>query len=572
MAVLTGLLIAASLPAMTAHARTEPSAAVTVIEAEDGELRGVTVASTAPGFSGAGYVEGFDTAEDEVTLTIPDSPGGLHDLTVHYRGPFGSKVTSLLLNGEGAGDVPLPESHAFTTADAGRLLLRPGDNTVTLRSNWGWYQIDGISISPTPPRGPHQVHGTPVDPRATPGARSLLRYLSDNYGEHTLSGQQDMDSLAWVEEHVGRTPAVAGLDMMDFSPSRVERGASSKEVEHALAWHARGGVTAFVWHWNAPAGLIDEPGKEWWRGFYTDATTFDLAAALANPSSAEYRLLIRDIDAVAAQLSRLQDAGIPVLWRPLHEAEGGWFWWGAKGPGPAKELYRLMYDRMVGHHGLHNLLWVWNSLDPEWYPGDDVVDIVSADTYPPAGDHSAQSGAYERLVELVGDKKPVALSENGPIPDPDLTRAYQAHWSYFTTWSGGFVKDGVSNSREHLKHVYGHRDVITLDELGDFTRHGGCRADWEVVGAWGEGHLVKVTVTNDGDEPLSGWRTGANRKPGTALGDHWNARVDLTPGGWSAVNLGWNAALEPGDSTSFYLRWTAAEPAASSPALSCQAR
>jgi mannan endo-1,4-beta-mannosidase len=55
---------------------------------------------------------------------------------------------------------------------------------------------------------------------------------------------------------------------------------------------------------------------------------------------------------------------------------------------------------LIGHHGLHNLLWVWNSLDPAWYPGDDVVDIVSADTHPPAGDHSAQSGAYERLVEF----------------------------------------------------------------------------------------------------------------------------------------------------------------------------
>ncbi|GAA3289499.1 hypothetical protein GCM10020295_01520 [Streptomyces cinereospinus] len=356
---------------------------------------------------------------------------------------------------------------------------------------------------------------------------------------------------------------------MDYSPSRVERGTSSKEVEHALAWHGRGGITAFVWHWNAPAGLVDEPGREWWRGFYTDATTFDLAAALADPSSEEYRLLLRDIDAVAAQLSRLRDAGVPVLWRPLHEAEGGWFWWGAKGPGPTKELYRLMYDRLVGHHGLHNLLWVWNSLDPGWYPGDDVVDIVSADIYPPAGDHSAQSGAYERLVELVDDTRLVALSENGPIPDPDLTRAYQAHWSYFTTWSGGFVKDGVSNSRAHLDHVYHHRDVITLDELGDFTHHGGCRADWEVVGDWDDGHLVKVTVTNEGDKPLPGWRVGANRAPGTTLNDHWNARVDTTATGWSARNLRWNAVLEPGRGTSFYLRWTTAEPVALSPSLSC---
>ncbi len=185
-----------------------------------------------------------------------------------------------------------------------------------------------------------------------------------------LSGQQDMGSVTWVEENVGRAPAIAGLDMMDYSPSRVERGTSSQEVENALAWHERGGITTFVWHWNAPTGLIDESGgREWWRGFYTDATTFDattfdVAAALADRRSEEYALLIRDIDAIAAEFSRRQDAGVPVLWRPPHEAEGGWFWWGAKGPEPAKELYRLMYDRMVDHHGPHNLVWVWNSLSP----------------------------------------------------------------------------------------------------------------------------------------------------------------------------------------------------------------
>ncbi|GAB2610808.1 hypothetical protein GCM10027168_49640 [Streptomyces capparidis] len=569
---LAGCLLAVVLPGTAHAAEPAPAADRTVHEAEDGQLHGVTVGSSAEGFSGTGYVEGFDASDDQVTITVPGGPGGLYDLTVHYRAPYGSKVSSLLLNGKGAGDVPLPESHTFTTAEAGRVLLKPGDNTVTLRSFWGWYQIDAISLAPTPPRGPHQATGVPVDPHATPQARSLLRYLTDNYGRHTLSGQQDMGSLAWVEDNIGRTPAIAGLDMMDYSPSRVERGTSSREVENALAWHQRGGVTAFAWHWNAPAGLIDQPGKEWWRGFYTDATTFDVAAALADPRSAEYRLLIRDIDAIAAQLARLRDADVPVIWRPLHEAEGGWFWWGAKGPEPAKKLYRLMHERMVGHHGLHNLLWVWNSLDPAWYPGDDVVDIVSADTYPPAGDHSAQSGAYERLVELVDDTKVVALSENGPIPDPDLTRAHQAHWSYFTTWSGGFVEDGVTNSREHLRHVYHHRDVITLDELGDFTRHGGCRADWEVIGRWDDGHLVRVTVTNGGDRALSGWRVGANRATGAPVADHWNARLAVTPTGWSAENLGWNAALEPGRTTSFYLRWDAAEPRAVTPSLSCQAR
>jgi hypothetical protein len=193
-----------------------------------------------------------------------------------------------------------------------------------------------------------------------------------------------------------------------------------------------------------------------------------VAAALADKESADYQLLIRDIDAIAVQLQRLEDAQIPVLWRPLHEAEGGWFWWGAKGPEATKELWRILYDRITNVHHIDNLIWVWNSKSSAWYPGDDVVDVVSIDSYPAQGDHGALSGAYDELVSLGQDKKLVALGEVGGIPDPDLLAAYQAHWSWFVTWSGSFVQDGTVNPRDLLTKIYNHEYVVTLDELGDF--------------------------------------------------------------------------------------------------------
>jgi len=116
-----------------------------------------------------------------------------------------------------------------------------------------------------------------------------------------------------------------------------------------------------------PALTIDFPG------FYTSAVTFDIAATLANKNGTDYQLIIRDIDAIAVQLKRLQAKKIPVLWRPLHESgSGGWFWWSAKGPGPVKELYRILYNRLVTYHKINNLIWVWNSPEPAYYPGDDV--------------------------------------------------------------------------------------------------------------------------------------------------------------------------------------------------------
>jgi mannan endo-1,4-beta-mannosidase len=436
-------------------------------QAESGSLAGVSVGNTVAGFTGDGYVEGFDAASDSVTVTIPDSPGGLFDLVIRYAAPYGQKSASLQLNGVGSGELKLTQSAGFTDLRAGKLLLNPGKNTVAMVSSWGWYLIDSLSLTPALPPQPHRTKAALVNEHATAEAKGLMRYLVAQYGKKVLSGQQEATSIAWVEQNVGKAPAVAGLDMIDYSPSRVERGATSTEVEDALAWDARGGIVTFSWHWNAPSGLTEEDGKSL-RAFYADATTFDLQATLADRSGADFKLLIRDIDAIAVQLKRLADAKIPVLWRPLHEAEGAWFWWGAKGPQPAKELWRIMYERLTKHHKLNNLIWVWNSLSPEWYPGDDVVDIVSTDVYAATGDHGPMSSQYEDLIDLGKDQKLVALGEVGSIPDPQLLASYHCDFSWFVTWTNDFIKDGVLNPRDFLKRIYNDPYVITLDEVGDF--------------------------------------------------------------------------------------------------------
>lgn len=219
------------------------------------------------------------------------------------------------------------------------------------------------------------------NPNSGDGAIALYRYLKSIYGRKILSGQQDATWADWVTQQVGKTPAVLGVDLIEYSPSRVEHGSTSTAVEDAIAHAAKGGIVTVVWHWNAPTGLYDTPEEPWWRGFYTEATDFDIAAALSDTTNANYTLIIRDIDAIAVQLKRLQDADVPLLFRPLHEAEGGWFWWGAKGPEPAKALWRLIYNRWTNVHGINNLVWVWNSVAADWFPGDDVMDVLSTDVY-----------------------------------------------------------------------------------------------------------------------------------------------------------------------------------------------
>jgi len=235
-----------------------------------------------------------------------------------------------------------------------------------------------------------------------------------------------------------------------------------------MNFDGQGGIVAFQWHWNAPADLINNATVPWWDGIYTYGTTFNLTAALANTSSADYGYILRDLDAIAVELLRLQAANIPVIWRPLHEADGEWFWWGAWGPDSCKALYRLMYTRYTQVHGLRNLIWLWNSVTPDWYPGSDVVDILGYDSYPAIGDHGPVDTQYQELITLGLDEKMVTLPEVGNIPDPSILKLYHADWSYFVTWNGVYIENDTYNSLAFKEQVYNDPTVLKLTDLGNW--------------------------------------------------------------------------------------------------------
>ena len=442
-------------------------------EAEEGLVQGTETSTEGQGFSGQGYVTRFEQPEDALTIILEAPSSLLYEVRVGYRGAHGDKMTVMRLNEAPAGDLRLPASSGFEEVYAGKLMLEEGDNALQFVSSWGWYDLDYVDIRLASPRTKHKVENVLVTPEPSVEALALHQFLIDQYGSKILSGQQTLQEALQLGWTYGKLPAIAGFDLIDYTPSRTERGTSSREVEDMLTWHDKGGIVTLAWHWNAPMDLIDSEDQPWWRGFYTDGTTFNLQEALADPESEAYHLLMRDIDVIAFQLKRLQEAGIPVLWRPLHEAEGGWFWWGAQGPEPAKALYRILFERLTVKHELSNLIWIWNSEEPEWYPGNDVVDIVSVDSYPEPGDHHPVSRSYDNLVRLVDDRKLVALTENGAIPDPELMIQYGAHWSWFCTWSDEFIGDGKHNSPEHIAAVLNHEYVLTLDELPEFLTQPG---------------------------------------------------------------------------------------------------
>lgn len=436
------------------------------IEAELGDLTGVTVSSATTGFSGTGYVTDIIDATDKITLTF-NATAGLVDMAIGYAAPFGQKNVDFQVNDDGGST--MLTSAMFASTGAGRYLLKEGLNTVTIYRGWGYFNVDYIQFTPTTASLPAKPPKTLVDASATQSTKGLFAYIIDQYGSKTISGQQD--EVEYVLEKTGKEPALGSFDLIDYSPSRVSRGSMPiRTSEQIIAWAKKNegrGIISLMWHWNAPTDLIDQaPDKLWWRGFYTDATTFDIAAVLADKTGPKYGLLLSDIDAIAVQLKKFQAADVPVLWRPLHEASGGWFWWGAKGAGPLKELWQIMYERLTNYHQLHNLIWVYTSTDTflaDWYPGDQYVDIVGMDIY--ANATSNLSSNWTSTQAALNGRKLVTLSETGNPPNMAKVRGFATWWSWFSTWTGDYIRNQPVDA---LTALFNDPDVITRDELPDW--------------------------------------------------------------------------------------------------------
>ena len=258
----------------------------------------------------------------------------------------------------------------------------------------------------------------PVNPNATPEARALLRYLYSISGKATLSGQHNfpgqLGSMSDAAHRItGSYPAIWGCDF-GFSAEGIEAiGYREANIAAAIEQHRQGAIISFMWHAVSP--VYDEP-NEWERSVVRRFPSREWKE-LITPGTPLNQRWVEQVDVIAGYLKQLQDAGVPVLWRPYHEMNGTWYWWSAKpGEDGHAALWRMMYDRYVNYHHLDNLLWVWDATyktgrqigpyDACW-PGAEYVDILATNIY----FGSFGDAFYTDLVELA-DGKPVALGRD----------------------------------------------------------------------------------------------------------------------------------------------------------------
>ena len=323
----------------------------------------------------------------------------------------------------------------------------------------------------------------PVDKQLIPEARAVLNYLESVYGKKTLTALNGVRNVPGVLAASGKEPAIVGFDLSGWnSPPWGEtyRPVVERTVAGAKAWWARGGIVTMQCHWINPTN----PDGSAWRGKHgrkSASPPYDFAAAL-KPGTPENAQLLRDLDGHADYLKQLADARVPVLWRPFHEIDGGWFWWtDQEHPENTAALWRFTFDYLTKNRELHNLIWVYSSavrcgkgkegvtnveLRKRYYPGADYVDIAGIDVYPSQyiGIGKPQEDSYPRsfrAMEQVAPGKMIALCECEAIPNPDKITADGPKWLYCLPW----WPVGKKHTAEWVKKTYAHENFITLDQL-----------------------------------------------------------------------------------------------------------
>jgi hypothetical protein len=284
----------------------------------------------------------------------------------------------------------------------------------------------------------------PCDPKANSKVKNLLCYLKKT---PYLSGQARLDDYEKVYTLTGRYAAILGNDFGYIHKSNI-----IAETQSRLDWFkSKKGIIHYQWHWICPAGASGQYGYD---------GDCDFVPMMDNTQSQLYK----DIDAVMKELKKFQDAGIPVLFRPIHESNDNYMWWAKKGADAYKKLYKLIRAR-ADLAGLHNILWDFNGMPntdgwrkpmKDYYPGDTYVDILS-------GDYD-QTATDLKTLQSINSNKIYGVSETFSPINPATEPAF----SYFIVWAS---RDwGTKGVEEKWKTAMKNPKTVSVEQLPDITK------------------------------------------------------------------------------------------------------
>jgi mannan endo-1,4-beta-mannosidase len=334
----------------------------------------------------------------------------------------------------------------------------------------------------------------PADPDLIPESRRLMEYLLEGRNGRIVSGCQRSGPgsgpfEAW-QHASGREPALKGFNIAGFHPkgSDTYHNVLKNTVgDTKFWWHEKGGIPAMLFHWTWP---LPNGRTSFMKNAHDPPPAL---GKMVTPGTEEHKMFHEQLRYTADYLEQLAEARVPLLFRPFHEIDGGWFWWtDPETPEHTAALWRQMFHYLVNERGIHNLIWDFAPAHVTWgphrsriqkehgrtptieeeaeyrrrfYPGDDYVDLVSISVYgssqfyewgwgEPVKENYA--GAYE-LLKKIAPNKPRAVAESPNLLNPTIAKQEGPAWMYDMSWYG--------RDRDWMHSALNHKHFIALDDL-----------------------------------------------------------------------------------------------------------
>lgn len=311
-----------------------------------------------------------------------------------------------------------------------------------------------------------------ANPKASQEARKLLHFLYSIEGKYTLSGMHDFagkgsvyyDSIYAI---TGKHPAIWASDFgfADSTNDKDNIKYRSVLVSKIEKEYGEGAIIVMTYHQGNP--LIGEPCK--FIGGVQSKLTDQQWKDLLTPGTPIYKAWAAQMDKIAVLFDQLRKDHIPVIFRPYHEMNGGWFWWGGrKGPDGSLAIYRQLFDYFTKKWKLNNIIWAWTPDKPwpgveDFYPGSQYVDVLGSDIYPMRDTNVVyRQDWFDRMHNLAAGK-PLALSEGSKMV-PDSVLQTQP-WAWFMPWADLTF---YSNSKQAILDFYNNKRVLSREDLPDW--------------------------------------------------------------------------------------------------------
>lgn len=430
------------------------------------------------------YVTGFRSDGSSSVIFEVDAPSNQHyDLSFSIASEH-LVDCQISVNGSEISSFKTKNDGEFTLITLYGVFLVKGRSDIELRAADGNIKLDYLILSDNTSLSEiaYNAGNEPVNKQAGESAKELMNFLTENYGKYTITGQYasspENKELELIYQLTGKYPAIR---FSAIHNSRNSFDSTFKDIDACADWYRQGGIVGLMWYWEAPSSSKKS-------SVYSAETDFVLAEAVTDIDislltqeeirglygegkiSEQCYGLILDMDNMAGQLMTLKNKGVPVLWRPLHEAGGDWFWWGGDTEA-YKWLWNLMYKRFTDYFGLDNLIWVWNGQSESTLVDRDTFDIASLDIYIDSSkDYGSRYEQFLALQNIVGSDKLIALSECSEIPDIDASFRDNSVWSFFGLWYGKYLNDDEGNysgefmDKDTFIRTYNSEGVISLDE------------------------------------------------------------------------------------------------------------